>query len=40
MVSAVSQDNREKTTQLGGSPAEVTARRLLIALEEDRRTNR
>jgi hypothetical protein len=36
LVSAISQDNREKTTQQGGSPAEVVARRLLITLEEDR----
>jgi hypothetical protein len=36
MVSAISQDSREKTTQLGGSPPQVVARHLLIALEQDR----
>jgi hypothetical protein len=40
LVTAISQDNRVKTTQLGGSPPEVTARRLLIALDEDRRAIR
>jgi hypothetical protein len=35
LVTAVTADGRQKTTQVGGSPPEVAARRLLIEMENE-----
>jgi hypothetical protein len=35
LVTVISEDGRAKTTQVGGSPPEVSAQRLLIELAKD-----